>query len=419
VDPKERHVNIRLYDPEKDFDAVHRIWSEVGWLEADSDNHKEGLRLFASDYEGLVAVIDGEAECYVATGPGTIRHSGADLPLSVVAAVTTSHIARRQGLAQKLTTQSIARDAERGALVSALGMFDQGFYDKLGYGTGGYEHWHSLDPADLRVPVKARPPQRLSKDDWELVHKSRLNRRRGHGACNIDVFAATQAEMLWASNGFGFGYPDGPDGEVTHHIWFSAKEMENGPLNAWWMAYQTPDQFLELMALISNLGDQVHLVKLREPAGIQIQDLIRQPFRRNRISKKSPYESLTRSLAYWQMRICDLEACLAATHLDTMPVRFNLDLTDPISSMLDDDAVWRGVGGRYVVELGPESSAEKGSNTELPTLKASVGAFTRLWLGVQPASGLTVTDDLNGSADLLGQLDRVFRLPVPSPDWDF
>ncbi len=129
-------MNIRPYDPEKDFDAVHRIWREVGWLEADSDDQKEGLRLFAAEYEGLVAVIDGEAECYVATGAGTIRHAAVDLPMSAVTAVMTSHIARRQGLAQRLTTMSIARDAEAGAMVSTLGMFDQGFYNKLGFGNG-------------------------------------------------------------------------------------------------------------------------------------------------------------------------------------------------------------------------------------------------------------------------------------------
>ena len=185
------------------------------------------------------------------------------------------------------------------------------------------------------------------------------------------------------------------------------------------MAYQTAHQFLELMALISSLGDQVNLVRLREPAGIQMQDLVRQPFRRSRISEKSPYEARTRSLAYYQMRICDLEDCLAGTTLETVPVRFNLKLTDPIESLLDDDIIWRGIGGDYVVELGPESNAQKGSDRTLPTLTASAGAFSRLWMGVQPATGLTVTDDVNGPADLLRELDRALRLPVPSPDWDF
>ena len=63
------------------------------------------------------------------------------------------------------------------------------------------------------------------------------------------------------------------------------------------------------------------------------------------------------------------------------------------------------------------SQRERGpkSNPDLPELKASVGAFTRLWLGVRPATGLVVTDDLHGSPELLAQLDQVVRVPVPAP----
>lgn len=410
---------IRAYNHDTDFDAVLRIWHEVGWIELGNDDQKEGLRHFVSDYTGLVAEIDNSAECYVATGMGSIRYLDADVPLSVVAAVTTSHVARRQGLAQRLTAASIARDAEAGAAVSGLGVFDQGFYDKLGYGTGAYEHWYALDPAHLRVPVKARPPRRVTNTDWEAMHRARHNRMRGHGSCTIDVPASTRAEVLWATNGFGLGYRDGEEGELTHYVWFSAKDLENGPLNAWWLSYQNTDQFLELMAAIANLGDQIHLVRMREPATIQLQDLIDQPFRRNRISEKSAYESRNRSAAYMQFRICDVPASVAAARLDGKAVRFNLTLTDPIDGLLDGSFEWRGVAGDYVVEFGPESTAVPGSEDGLPTLEASVGAFTRLWLGVRPATGLAATDHLSGSPALLADLDRILRLPVPKTDWDF
>jgi len=52
-------------------------------------------------------------------------------------------------------------------------------------------------------------------------------------------------------------------------------------------------------------------------------------------------------------------------------------------------------------------------------LDASVGAFTRLWLGVRPASGLAITDDLAGPDDLLAQLDASLRLPTPQAGWSF
>ena len=72
-----------------------------------------------------------------------------------------------------------------------------------------------------------------------------------------------------------------------------------------------------------------------------------------------------------------------------------------------------------MVTLGPLSGAVVGVDGALPTLSASVGAFTRMWLGVRPATGLAVTDDLSGPQELLEELDGVLRLPDPKPDWDF
>ena len=48
-----------------------------------------------------------------------------------------------------------------------------------------------------------------------------------------------------------------------------------------------------------------------------------------------------------------------------------------------------------------------------------MNAFTRLWLGVRPASGLTLTDDLAGPDELLTALDEALRLPTANPEWGF
>ena len=147
----------RDYEPDTDEEAVARIWREVGWIDGDSDSDREAFALFGKGYRGIVADLNGAPECYVATGAGSMRYQDREVPLSVVAAVTTSHVARRQGLAGELTAESVARDALDGAMVSALGIFDQGYYDRLGFGTGGYEVWRSFDPGHLRVPVEPAP----------------------------------------------------------------------------------------------------------------------------------------------------------------------------------------------------------------------------------------------------------------------
>ena len=407
-------MNFRTYNPKKDKEAAHRIWYEIGWL--DDKNDEAAMDIYLSGGRVLVADLNGEAECLVVSMPGSIRHLQTDLSFSAVAGVTTSRIARRQGLAARLTAKLIADDAAEGALVSGLGMFEQGFYNRLGFGTGCYEHWLHFDPTKLTASRRARVPRRLTKDDWALVHAGMLNRQRGHGAVNLLPEQSTEGELKWQSNGFGLGYCDGPNEELTHFFWGRLKG-EQGPLRVNMMAFQAWDQFLELMALIKSLGDQVHSVGMREPAGIQLQDLLTEPFKNRNLTRKSDHENNCWANAYWQIRICDLSGCLEKTHLAN-ELRFNLNLSDPIEEFLTQDALWQGVAGQYVVTLGPSSGVEAGTNTELPTLTASVGAFSRLWLGVLPASSLAVTDDLSAPFDLLRALDQMFRLPRPSLGWE-
>lgn len=405
---------FREYDKQKDREAVFRILKEIGWLE---EAKEETTDAFIDACRLLVAEVKGEAECFVCTAPGMVNYLGEDLPFSCVTHVGTSRVARKLGLAKKLTALSVAQDASEGMLVAGLGMFEQGFYNRLGFGTGSYEHLASFDPATLTVNHDPEIPSRLTKDDWKKVHESRLRRKRSHGACYLSSPETTKAEIEWSKNSFGLGYFDDKDA-ITHHIWIGVKSMEHGPYRVKWMAYQTHEQFLELMALMKNLGDQVRLVSMCEPADIMLQDLLKSPFKAQQITKSSKYEQHMRAIAYWQMRILDLEACMEKTHL-SQGISFNLELADPIELFLNDDALWHGLGGEYVVTLGPESHAERGSKKGLPTLAASVGAFTRMWLGVRPATGLATTDDLSGPKELLERLDQVLSIPEPHPDWEF
>jgi hypothetical protein len=404
------------YDPDRHREAAHRIWIEIGWIEKD----KTGIvDLTINAGRAMVAEVDGAAECLVLSAPGSLRYLEEDLAFAGVTGVATSRIVRKQGLARRLAAHVVAADAAEGALVAGLGMFEQGYYNQLGFGTGGYEHWIGFDPARLRVPAKARVPRRIAADDWAVVHASRLGRLRGHGSCNLNPADITRAEIVEMDKGFGLGYYDGPGGSLSHHVWLSAREVESGPYTVQWTSYQTYGQLLELLALIRSLGDQVHLVRMREPPGIQLQDLVEQPFKQRHISEKSRFETGTRANAYWQVRINDLAGCLERTHLRGGEVRFNLSLHDPIERFLDEGAPWRGIGGEYVVVLGPDSGAESGRDEALPTLAASAGAFTRMWLGVRPATGLAVTDELQGPEELLRELDWTLRLPEPRLDWDF
>jgi hypothetical protein len=410
-------MHLRHYNSERDGDAVHRLWMEVGWLQK---GQEESMDLLIGCGRAMVAEVDGEAEALVASAPGTVCYLNTELPLCALTTASTSRRLRRRGAAKRLLSELVALDAAEGALVAGLGMFEQGFYNQLGFGTGSYEHWITFDPAWLKKERETRLARRITPQDWEAAHAARLHRHRVHGSCSLHPPEITRAEMTQAKNGFGFGYGEGSAEQLTHCFWCSTKEPEFGPYHIHWMAYRTWDQFLELMALFRTLGDQVRLVRMREPPGLQFQDLLDKPFQRRRVSEGGRFETGIRALAYWQMRICDLEGCLAHTGLKAAEVRFNLQLSDPIGPYLGQDAPWRGIGGDYVVTLGRSSGAETGRHDTLPTLKASVGAFTRLWLGVRSASSLAATDALSGPQELLQDLDeKLLCLPEPRWDWDF
>ena len=408
-------MTFRTYQKDKDLEAALRIYREVGWVSEKA--HEQAVQQLLESGRGLVAELQGSAECVVVGDTGSIRYLQSDLAFCVVAGVTTSRIARKQGLASRLTAQLLAEEASRGQAVAILGIFEQGYYNQLGFGNGSYETWCTLDPSMLQIPVKASTPVRLGVDDWQMMHEGRLSRLRMHGSCSIESPALTRADVLWTEHGFGMGYLD-ESGELSHHMWCTAKG-EYGPYRVNWMAYRTKDQFLELMALLHSLGEQVRSIRLHEPPGIQLQDFIREPFKSRQITERSPHENRMTVGAYWQVRILDLNRCMSATRLDCEPIRFNLTLTDPVASLIPEECSWKGVAGEFTVTLGPESSAEPGVNSELLTMRASVNAFSRLWLGVRSATSLSWSDDLEAPEVLLKALNHALRLPAPMPDWDF
>jgi predicted acetyltransferase len=409
-------VKYRQYDHKRDKKAIQRIWREIGWLEKGKE---EIASLHIKSGRAIITEIDNEAECYATAVPGSIRYLNEELPFSGITGVATSRIARKQGLAKQLTAMMVAIEASEGALVSGLGVFEQGYYDQIGFGTGSYEHYTAFDPSQLNIRIKPRLPRRITTDDWAMVHSARLSRFRNHGSCNLNPPEITKAAMLLTKNGFGLGYCDNSTNELTHHFWCRADNVEQGPYNIEWITSQTREQFLELMALIRNLGDQVHLVKMHEPPGIQLQDLLKKPLKQYRVTEKSRFQSIMQAAAYWQIRICNLSECMAQTHLPGDKVRFNLRLSDPIDSLLDEKAPWHGLTGNYVVRLGPSSGIETGIDKTLPTLVVTIGAFTRMWFGVRPATSLAITDQLSAPQELLEKLDWILRLPEPKLDWDF
>ncbi|MBN2555860.1 MAG: GNAT family N-acetyltransferase [Anaerolineales bacterium] len=407
-------MQIRPCNPETDVFQARRIWNQIGWTRSPDDSSRD---LFMLAARGMVAEVDNQIECFVTTIPGSLRYLDTDLALTAVTDVATSYTDRKQGLASRLSALQLASDAEAGAVVAGLRMFEQGFYDHQGFGAGPYEHFIRFDPVQLKLDQRPRRPVELSLTDWEAAHHNRLLRLRPHGSAVLTPPELTQANMLHDSYAFGLGYRQAEGETLSHHMWIAIQDARHGPYRVRWMAYRTYAQFLELLALLRNLGDQIHLVEMVEPPGIQMQDLLREPIKRERISHGSGHEYSITARAYWQVRILKLDACIQAAMLPHADLDFILQLSDPIGRYLEDGSPW-DLSGTYQLHLGPESTIAEVTDETLPVLQASVGAFSRLWLGVRPATTLAVTDDLNAPPELLVQLDAAFRLPEPKFDWD-
>ena len=403
-------MRIEAYTPEY-FDDVHRQWIEVGWIEAGNDKEKEAQQTWLSMGTGSVAVVDGHAEAFGHWTSGDVWYVDRPVSLCAISAITTSRVARRQGLASALTARALLQGKEAGITIAGLGIFDQGFYDRFGFGTTSYEHRFSFDPASLKIEASGPPPVRLSIDDYEEIHGLMLRRHRAHGSVTLAPPELVKGELLWVTNPFGLGFRD-DGGRLTHFIYGSAKG-EAGPYTIYWVGYEKPEQFRELLGLIKGLSDQVASVVIWEPPGIQLQDFIDRPFRQRVRTVKSDHETSHRAGAFNQLRILDLGAAIAARSWKGPEVRFNLALHDPI----DDIERELSLTGDYVVAVGAESSVEAGTDSGAPTLKASVAALTRLWIGTRNASTLAASDDLQGPPELLADLDEAFGLPEPRLGW--
>ncbi|HDQ14019.1 MAG TPA: hypothetical protein ENN41_04305 [Sediminispirochaeta sp.] len=293
-------IKLRSYQ-ESDREAALRIWHEVGWIEVDFPK-PEAVISFIESGRAVAVELHGEAEALATTNGGSIKTESGELPFTGVTSVTVGRLARKIGAAGRATAQAIAEEAAAGSAVAGLSMFERGFYNRLGFGTGSYEHYFSFDPAILKVAPGDRLPRRLKAEEAEQIHQVRRERKRGFGALNFDAPAMSAFSIAESKNGFGLGFYE--RGKLSHFFWASVRGGA-GPYQVNLLCYKNQRQLHELLGAIKKLGDQVRLVKMFEPPGVQLQDFLRKSFTHQSISKGGQYENRIIAEAFWQLRICN------------------------------------------------------------------------------------------------------------------
>ena len=182
---------------EADHEALHRVWKEVGWIDPANDAHTKALDAFLECNDIVVGEIDGAAEIFAHVAEGFMCHGVQDIPMASVVGIVSGLVARKRGVAGEVTATALADAVGNGAQVAALGMFDQGYYDRLGFGTGPPVAIMTIDPAAITVPPPSRAPVRLGIDDAREMHEARLHRQREHGGMNLCSPAITKAASSW------------------------------------------------------------------------------------------------------------------------------------------------------------------------------------------------------------------------------
>ncbi len=416
-------LELTEFDFDRDMDAVLAMWKEVGWNNGE-DRQESYIREFfqANDGRSLVALLNGRAESVAHRTLGSIRY-GDDRELSAgaVTAVTTSRIGRRLRAASRLTAWSVAELGEDGCAVALIGMFEQGFYDRFGFGVGPYELLVWAYPGSLQVPRPYRTPERFDFDDHsEELYAAVVSRHRTHGGVLMGGERATKTLVMMDQESSIYGYRT--DGVISHWVAVEHKG-EHGPDRVVAWAYQTPEQCLDLLRLVQEWSDQTDLIRFVEPAWLQMQDLIHEPGHNYRRTKGSTSHVRTEADAWWQIRILDLPTCIGAMVPAAEPFEVVVDLNDPVAEHLVDAGFggsWQPVGGTWRLSFGGTNSAERIGDDVAADLTTTVNALSRWWLGVLPASVLGVIGQMEADSSTLARLDQMtVHLPRPQPGWDF
>ena len=405
------------YDASLHLNDCLVTWRDAGWLEKGNEKAAEE---FIGSGSALVGLENGRAVALATSGKGSLYHClhSSELPFCSINSVNVSFHGRKLGYAAALTSALLAEAAERGDACAGLGMFEQGFYDRLGFSNMPYWKSVSLVPSDIDLKGEfTSRPVRLSAENWMEIHRNRTERYRHHGSVNLSP-ASTRAAMAFSGNCFALGFRN-ETGRLTHHIFFEKISGENGPAYTGWLVYGDPSQFRDLMLVVKSLGDQIDTVRISEPPGVQLQALLKKPLSNRRRTLKTLQDRVeTRALSWTQCRILSLEGCINGMNCPGGSCSFNLRLHDPISEYLESSGGWSGCSGDYTVSLSGDSRAVPGIASGLPMMECSVNTFTKLWNGSVRPTLIPFTDSISAPLELLVSVEQAVPMPEPSFDWE-
>lgn len=351
--------------PDDEFERIARYAFDAASGPYDSDEPIEEYhqrRYSFGDYRGLYDGAKLVAGCGHLEFTATVR--GEWLPMAGLSVVASDPTTRRQGFVGELLAESLEEYRDRGWPIAALRPFDEAFYARYGWATGGRRQTATIEPAALSVTAAAASGEcrRVTSDEYTMlgtVFRSWLDgvtlaTRRSEDWWRDRVFLTSDGELFcyaWLRNDEPRGYLiyDVDDGTDGHRM--RVREM----------AYADHEAYLNLLYFCYNHDSQVEEIRLTGYAQDRLLDVV------------TDRDALELTVAADKMvRIVDVAAALEAL---SYPGVDDLEFTLTVA---DDHANWNDE--TFAVTVVNEEATVTRTDAS-PDASIDVGTLSQLFVG--------------------------------------
>ncbi|MBI5836173.1 MAG: GNAT family N-acetyltransferase [Candidatus Eisenbacteria bacterium] len=364
----------------------------------------------------LFLELDGRPAGTLAMIPLHVWLAGARFQVGGIAAVAVSPDARREGVAAALLNESLRQMRARGDSIAMLYPFRHDFYRGHGYGLVGERHIFEVPPASLPLHEARRHVRVLRREEYPRVHEC-YARLMKENHCWLERTRKMWQKRLKAAETRVYGvHREGEDdGELAGYAVCENRDFDGRPgLEVTDYAAEGETALQAILGLLSSLRDQVWMVRIFAAPDEHFAARLVEPEAPLRNEMGAWYGfSVAGRLAFGYMaRVLDVQRALAQRHYHPcLPLVAAFTVKDPSVP---------GGAVRSVLTLGAEGGApakvtplRRGASLRA-SITLPVDLFSQCFFGYLPWS-VAAREELfvQRGDDVLAELDRAFRVPLP------
>ncbi|HVP39362.1 MAG TPA: GNAT family N-acetyltransferase [Candidatus Saccharimonadales bacterium] len=365
----------------------------------------------------LLLELDGRPAGALMMIPFHVWLAGARFQMGGIAGVAVSPEARRAGVAQALMQEALRAMRARGDSLSMLYPFRHDFYRRYGYGLVGERHIFDLPPAALPQYEARRQVRALRREEYPRVHECYARLMKSQNSW------LERTRKMWArrlkdaeTRVLGVEREGEEDGELAGYCVCEHRTWDGRPcLEVTDYAAESESALRAILGMLSALRDQLWMVRIFAAPDEHFAARLVEPQEpiRSDMALMAGFSSAGRLGYGYMARVLDLPAALATRRYEPC---------EPlVAAITVRDASLSGGAARAVLSLGPAGGApaktlplRRGealrANLDLP-----VDLFSQCFWGYLPWTAAAREElFIRRGDDVLAELDRAFRVPLPN-----